>query len=302
MTKTYKVAEHCFSIEAGEDFTLWPMMKECYGPFEVHNSDSDNRFSLAVDDYDVNHDQMKLIYSNMENVKDGFITFSIFNNRDKGYLFEIRQPYASKTNAYLSLNNDFSTAKIKLSGKNEEQWYSFNAAVNLCYLFSTVNFGTLLFHSSAVEYKGRSYLFLGKSGTGKSTHSRMWLSALNDVTLMNDDHPIVRIWEDGNVIAYGSPWSGKTRCYKNIQAPLGGIIRIIRAPHNKAVRLSPIQSYASIMTSSTGLTWEKSFADSRDATLQQIISRIPCWNMECLPNEEAAKVCAEAVTKVWDNK
>ena len=302
MTKTYRVAEHCFSIEAGEDFTLWPMMKECYGPFEVHNSDSDNRFSLAVDDYDVNHDQMKLIYSNMENVKDGFITFSIFNNRDKGYLFEIRQPYADKTNAYLSLNNDFSKAKIKLSGKNEEQWYSFNAAVNLCYLFSTVNYGTLLFHSSAVEYKGRAYLFLGKSGTGKSTHSRMWLNTLNDVTLMNDDHPIVRIWENGNVIAYGSPWSGKTHCYKNIQAPLGGIIRIIRAPHNKAVRLSPIQSYASVMTSSTGLTWEKSFADSRDATLQQIISRIPCWNMECLPNEEAAKVCAEAVTKVWGNK
>ena len=298
MTKTYRVAEHCFSIEAGDDSSLWSIMEGCYGPFEIHNNDSDNRFSLVVDDYDVNHDGMKLIYSNMENVKDGFITFSIFNDRDNGYLFELRQPYASETNAYLSLNNDFSKATIKLVGKNEEQWYSFNAAVNLCYLFSTVNYGTLLFHSSAVVYKGLAYLFLGKSGTGKSTHSQMWLNALNDVTLMNDDHPIVRIWEDGSVIAYGSPWSGKTRCYKNIQAPLGGIIRIVRAPHNKVIKLSPIQSYASIMTSCSGMTWNKGFADSRDATLQQVISHIPCWNMECLPNEEAAKICAETVTKV----
>ena len=300
MKKTYKVAEHCFNIEAGEEFPLWSKMEECYGPFEVHNSDCDNRFTLNVSDYAVNCDQMQLVYSNMENVKDGFITFSIFNDRDNGYYFELRQPYSSETNAYLSLSSDFSKAKIKLAGKTEDKWYTFNAAVNLCYLFSTVNYGTLLFHSSAVEYQGRAYLFLGKSGTGKSTHSRMWLNALNDVVLMNDDHPIVRVWDDGNIIAYGSPWSGKTRCYKNVQAPLGGIIRIVRAPHNKAIRLSPIQSYASIMTSSTGLTWDKNFADNRDRTLQRIISHIPCWNMECLPNEEAAKVCAEAVTKVWN--
>ena len=302
MKKAYRVAKHCFSIDAGENFPLWPKMEECYGPFEVHNSDSNNRFTITVGDYTANRDEMQLVYSNMENVKDGFITFSIFNDRDNSYYFELRQPHSEVTNAYLSLNNDFSKATIKLAGKNDEQWYTFNAAVNLCYLFSTVNYGTLLFHSSAIEYKGRAYLFLGKSGTGKSTHSRMWLNALNGVTLMNDDHPIVRIWDDGNILAYGSPWSGKTRCYKNVQAPLGGIIRIVRAAHNKAVRLSPIQSYASVMTSSTGLTWDKSFADNRDATLQRIISHIPCWNMECLPNEEAAKVCSEAVTSVWDNK
>ena len=298
MKKTYKVAEHCFSIEAEKDFPLWSKMEECYGPFEVHNRDSDNRFTIIVGEYAANRDEMQLVYSNMENVKDGFIAFSIFNDRDNGYYFELRQPLSSEVNALLCLSSDFSKATIKMSGKIEEQWYSFNAAVNLCYMFSTVNYGTLLMHSSAVEYKGRAYLFLGKSGTGKSTHSRMWLNALEDVTLMNDDHPVVRVWEDRNIVAYGSPWSGKTRCYKNIQAPLGGIIRIVRAPHNNAVKLSPIQTYASVMTSSTGLTWDKRFADNRDATLQQIISRIPCWNMECLPNTEAAIVCANAVTKV----
>ena len=66
MKKTYKVAEHCFSIEAGEEFPLWSKMEECYGPFEVHISDCDNRFALNVGDYAVNCDQMQLVYSTTE--------------------------------------------------------------------------------------------------------------------------------------------------------------------------------------------------------------------------------------------
>ena len=84
-----------------------------------------------------------------------------------------------------------------------------------------------------------------------------------------------------------------------MSVPLGGIIRIIRAPYNKATRLSPIHSYASVMPSCGGMVWEKEFADNRDATIQKIISHIPCWNMECLPNEDAAKECSKVVTEVW---
>ena len=115
---------------------------------------------------------------------------------------------------------------------------------------------------------------------------------------MNDDHPVLRV-EDGTVTAYGSPWSGKTPCYKNISAPLGGIVRISRAPYNKARRLAPIQAYASLMTSCSGMTWDKDLADGRDRTLQGIVSGTPCWVMECLPDEDAAKVCMEAVTAVY---
>ena len=132
---------------------------------------------------------------------------------------------------------------------------------------------------------------------GKSTHSRMWLAALDGCLLLNDDHPVIRI-TDGNVIAYGSPWSGKTRCYKNLQFPVGGIIRIVRAPYNKAQRLSIIGSYASLMTSCSGMIWEKDLADGRDRTIQGIISAVPCYTMECLPNEDAAKVCSRAVMEV----
>ena len=83
-----------------------------------------------------------------------------------------------------------------------------------------------------------------------------------------------------------------------MQAPIGGIIRISRAPYNKARRLSIIESYASLMTSFSGMTWEKELADGRDKTIQGIISKVPCWVMECLPDEDAARVCAATVMEV----
>jgi hypothetical protein len=202
-------------------------------------------------------------------------------------------------NARLSVSGDFRNAELSLAGRPVEQWLAFNSSVDFCFLLATAGRNTVLTHASSVIYEGRAYLFLGKSGTGKSTHSRMWQTALEGVELMNDDHPVLRVDEDGNTVAYGSPWSGKTPCYKNLSAPLGGVIRISRAPHNRAVRLSPIQAYASLMTSCSGMTWDRELADGKDRTLQGIISRTPCWVMECLPEEEAARVCMEAVTSFY---
>ena len=299
LEKTYKVAEHYFCVNAKEDFPFWPMMKECYGPFETIGNDNNPLFTITIDCSAIDDKKKTLIYSNQDDVKDEFISFSVFKKSDNSHYFELRQPQSSEINGCMHISSDLSNATLKVSGRDIEQWLTFNTAVSLCFHLASSTYNTLLLHASAVEYNGRAYLFLGKSGTGKSTHSRMWLKAIDRVTLMNDDHPIIRVWDNGDIIAYGSPWSGKTRCYKNIDAPLGGIIRIVRAMHNKAIRLSPIQSYASIMTSCGGMVWEKELADGRDTTIQQIISRIPCWNMECLPNEEAAIICSTEVTKVW---
>ena len=201
-------------------------------------------------------------------------------------------------NGRLSISKDYKRARFTLSGTQGHQWYTFNSGMNICFLLATAGMDTIFIHASCVSYQGKAYLFLGKSGTGKSTHSRMWLNALEGVELMNDDHPIIRIGTDGQPVAFGSPWSGKTKCYKNVEAPIGGIIRIIRAPYNKARRLSVIESYASLISSCSGITWEKDLADGKDHSIQGIIAKVPCWVMECLPDNEAAVVCSQSVTQV----
>lgn len=291
----YKVAEHRFSIEADKDSFLWEVMEECYGPFKVDGNGEDMLFTVEVKD-SIDHDGGTLMYSDHERAQEGFISLDVFK-QESGFLFLLTQPGGTEPNGRLFISDDYSFSEMSLHGSKIEQWLTFNAAVDFCFLLATACHKTLLTHSSAIVYEGKAYLFLGKSGTGKSTHSRMWLSAIEGSVLMNDDHPVIRVGEDGIPVAYGSPWSGKTHCYKNMSAPLGGIVRISRAPHNRAVRQMPIQAYASLMTSCSGMTWVKELADGKDKALQAVVSRVPCWVMECLPDEDAARVCCKSVHK-----
>lgn len=294
--QAYKVAGHLFSIGMHQDMFLWERMKMSYGPFEVSpENDSDSIFSLVICD-EVLGEGASLVYSNREEVEEGFITIEVYST-PQGHYFELTQPGSAQVNARLLIDSSLRVARLSLAGRPVEQWLIFNTAVDFCFLLSTADKDTVLTHASSVIYEGKAYLFLGKSGTGKSTHSRMWQTALEGVVLMNDDHPVLRVGDDGRTVAYGSPWSGKTPCYKNISAPLGGVVRISRAPYNKARRLPPIQAYASLMTSCSGMTWYRELADGRDRTLQAIVSKTPCWVMECLPDEDAARVCMAAVTE-----
>ena len=298
LTKAYKVAEHRFSIASDEDSFLWELIKGPYGPFDVSGEGSEDCiFTLTVSET-VEAQDANLVYSNKATVEAGFVVMDVYKTPD-GHYFELTHPGALQISCRLLISDDFKMAQVSLHGGKTARWLIFNTAVDLCFLLAVSSHDTVLTHASSVIYQGKAYLFLGKSGTGKSTHSRMWLQALEDVVLMNDDHPVVRLDAYGNPIAYGSPWSGKTPCYKNISAPLGGVIRISRAPYNKARRLSPIEAYASVMTSCSGMTWDRAQADGRDKTLQGIVKTTPCWVMECLPDEDAAKVCAKAVTDIW---
>ena len=101
------------------------------------------------------------------------------------------------------------------------------------------DYGTLLFHGSAVAVDGWAYLFTAKSGTGKSTHTRLWREQFGDRAVMiNDDKPFLQI--DGDrIIAWGSPWNGKHRLDTNAGVPLRGICILERGEENHIQRISP---------------------------------------------------------------
>lgn len=296
----FSVAGHIFQIKGAKQYkSVADRIDVPYGPFAVKGQEMDNEkplFVLELQSEDVIWHESIPVYTNRDGIEPGFTIISVYKD-DEGHHFEFTQPTSSQINGILTISPDFSKARMSLSGSDIQQWLTFTTGINFCFILATAAHNTVLTHASCVRYKGKAYIFLGKSGTGKSTHSRMWLSALEGVELMNDDHPVIRVSEDGQVIVYGSPWSGKTPCYKNVQAPLGGIVRISRAPYNKANRLAPIQAYGSLLTSCSGMSWEKTLADGRDMTIQRILKSVPSWVMECLPDENAAFVCSKAVTE-----
>ena len=192
----------------------------------------------------------------------------------------------------LECNEDFTEGVLHIAADCQDVRFCIDNALMLLFAFRTAPLMTLEMHA-AVVVKGeeRGYLFLGHSGTGKSTHARQWLQAFPDAWLLNDDNPILRVMEDGEVRVYGSPWSGKTPCYKNAYARVGGIIKLSQAPHNQIRKLSLPEAYAYILSSASGLKIERQMTDNMYNTIRDIITQVGCYHMECLPNTEAAEVC-----------
>ena len=160
----------------------------------------------------------------------------------------------------------------------------------LLYAFYTAPSATLLVHASVVVKDGMAYMFLGKSGTGKSTHSRLWLENIPETYLLNDDNPVIRVIGD-DVYVYGSPWSGKTRCYKNRTLPLKSVVRLSQAPKNNIKRLSAINSYASLMPACSAMRWEQKQTALLYYTVEKVVQRVSGWHLECLPDADAACLC-----------
>lgn len=149
-------------------------------------------------------------------------------------------------------------------------------------------------HASCVSMKGKSYLFLGKSGTGKSTHARQWMKAFSDCSLLNDDNPVLRL-EGDSVVAYGTPWSGKTPCYKNERYPVAGIVRLRQSDTNRFVPLFGPETFAALLPSCSAVRQDARLLDALYYTLIQIAEQVPAGEMECLPCREAAWLCFEGL-------
>ena len=177
----------------------------------------------------------------------------------------------------------------------EDRLFGINNALMVMFALATAVHQTALFHSSVVVWQRKAYMFLGKSGTGKSTHSRLWLQYIKGTALLNDDNPVVRII-DGQAIVFGSPWSGKTPCYINRHFPLGGIVRLRQAPHNAIRPLRGIEAYAALIPSISGKRWDKQVAEGLHET-ENLLAGQRVWHLDCLPDEAAAQLCCQTITR-----
>lgn len=110
-----------------------------------------------------------------------------------------------------------------------------------------ISYDTILFHGSVIAVDGVGYLFTAKSGTGKSTHTRLWREYFGDRAVMvNDDKPLLKITDNG-VIAYGTPYNGKHRLGSNISVPLKAICVLTRSADNHIEVITRKQAYTILL-------------------------------------------------------
>ena len=161
-------------------------------------------------------------------------------------------------------------------------------AIWIAYGLATVKYGRLALHSSCIVNHGKAYIFLGESGTGKSTHTHLWRVHIPGSQLLNDDCPILSVEADG-IWMYGSPWSGKTPCYRAERYRLGGCIRLSQAPQNHMERLNVFKAFAALHPSCPPqFVRNELLSNEICKSLNTILSKIPVYHLACLPDTAAA--------------
>lgn len=152
----------------------------------------------------------------------------------------------------------------------------------------------MLLHAAVLEIDGNAYAFLGKSGTGKSTHTGLWMKYLPNVRIVNGDKPILQWTQDG-FIAHGTPWNGKEGLGENISASLKGLCFLEQAKENEIVKLTPSQAATRIFGQILFPEDEANATKTLEIT-DKLVMDTPCWSLKCNISEEAMKICYEAMT------
>ena len=219
-----------------------------------------------------------------------------------GYTFEGKTIYDYMVTrevraGYFVMNEDYTVGDYYPCPRmgSRTTLFQVNTSLMIQFTFATAGLSTLLLHASVTRYEGRANLFFGVSGTGKSTHSRLWHEFVPGCDLMNDDNPVIRL-VDGQCLVYGSPWSGKTVCYRNVVAPVNALVRLEQYPKNRIARLHSLQAYASIVAAVSTIRWNHDVMSLLIPTIEHVAMTIPCFQLKCRPDEEAVKVCKEAIT------
>lgn len=177
--------------------------------------------------------------------------------------------------------------------------------------------GVILMHGSVIAVDGEGYLFTAASGTGKSTHVRLWRKLFGERAVMvNDDKPLVRVKTLSNsplkeedaelrtdsknaadskrVIVYGTPWDGKHRLSTNISVPLKAICILERGAENEIHKITPQEAFPMLIQQSHRPEDPAAFIASMQL-LGEVAKNTGLYRLHCNMEEEAAKVSYEGM-------
>ena len=158
----------------------------------------------------------------------------------------------------------------------------------IAFVYRSAFYHTVTIHASAVAVQDQGCAFIGPSGIGKSTHSRLWLQHIPGTRLLNDDQPVLRLHPDGTVMLYGSPWSGKTTCYHNEGVRLKALFFMQQASENAITRLSGIETFQQLLKATSLMGRDAITFQGISQTQAAICGAVPAYRFQNRPTEDAA--------------
>ena len=216
----------------------------------------------------------------------------ILNRQIKDYLTDEPADFT------VEISKEYIEKEIEEEIRNDRKFppeYSEYLAIYRYICTKLLSYEGFLMHGSALAVSGKAYLFCAPSGTGKSTHTRLWREAFGDAIIMiNDDKPIIRK-QNGVFYACGTPWSGKHDLDTNISLPLCGIILLSRGEKNTIEKASPTHLLGLLFNQIFRPSDEEAYLKTIDL-VDEMLASCPLYKLSCTPTQEAAEVAYRALT------
>lgn len=189
---------------------------------------------------------------------------------------------------WMCASRDWRVVKTDCTVDTESGRKALEDFIMISFIYSSASCGTVLIHASSVAVGAEGVVFTGPSGIGKSTHSRLWLRHVEGSRLLNDDQPALRVMPGGEVFVCGTPWSGKTSCYRNERARLKAVFRMRQAGCNRAVRLGGVEAFCALIDNTSLIRSDRDSFAQISGTLADIAGKVPVYDFHNRPEAEAA--------------
>ena len=196
----------------------------------------------------------------------------------------------------MHVDSSFSAAEAQISWQDKKAGDAVSSMLRIAYSQAVILRDAVSIHAAAVCTGGHAYLFMGKSGTGKSTHAALWIKHIPGTQLLNDDNPTVRLI-DGRAYACGTPWSGKTPCYRQLTFPIGGMVRLSQASENRFLPLEGADAFIAVYPGCSVISQDDRLCNMLYDTLATLAETVPTGALRCRPDREAALLCHDSLIK-----
>lgn len=204
--------------------------------------------------------------------------------------------------AHLDTDSRWSNVRIKCldipkAPTEKYSWsdyYSF-MLTGIAFRNNIIHDNGIVIHSSSISWNGKGLLFTAPSGTGKSTHVRLWEKYFeNAVTVVNDDTPAIRIIDDIPVLC-GTPWSGSSDKFTDDKVPLHAIVILEQALQNSIRKLSLPEALPRLMPRCFLPYFDEELMEKASMVIGKLVSTIPVYFLQCRPDKEAMELVHKCV-------
>jgi len=209
-----------------------------------------------------------------------------------GFLTYIENPDIGRILVLMDVDKEWRNVVITYYDEDYSQLvYAF---IGIAFRYFLLHFNGLVIHSSTLKLNGKGLMFSAPSETGKSTHVKLWQKYLEDVIVINDDTPAVRIINN-KIFVFGTPWSGSKFIHSNDSAPLAAIVLLEQAPDNVIRRLYNEEIILKLLPRVFVPYFDQNMVNICMNNFEKVISSVPIYFLQCRPDKEAMELVYQCV-------